>query len=76
MSRPPLRSSSTFTARRGTFAIWLVRFVETYMYKTSVYDPVAWSLAAGALVAIAVIGALLPSLRASRVDPVKALRVE
>jgi ABC-type antimicrobial peptide transport system permease subunit len=46
------------------------------MYKMSVYDPVLWAAAVALLLVIATTGALIPALRASRIDPVKALRVE
>ena len=57
-------------------AAWSVRLMQPYMYKVSVYDPVAWTAAIGLLLATSTIGVLIPALRASRTDPVKALRVE
>jgi len=38
------------------------------------YDWTAWTAAAGALLCVTVAGAIVPALRASLVDPVKALR--
>jgi ABC-type antimicrobial peptide transport system permease subunit len=55
-------------------AAWTVRFVESYLYEMTVYDPVAWTVAIGVLLFVTLVAALLPSLRASRVDPVRALR--
>jgi predicted permease len=60
----------------GIIAAWAVRSVDAHLYKTSIYDPWSWASAVGALVLIALVAALLPSLRASRVDPVVALRAE
>lgn len=60
----------------GIASFWLVRLMRSYMYKTSVYDPVVWGGAAALLLIVAATGALIPALRASRIDPVKALRIE
>jgi predicted permease len=60
----------------GLVAAWATRFVEAYLYKTAIYDPWSWSAAVVVLLAIAVAGALVPSRRASRIDPVKALRTD
>jgi ABC-type antimicrobial peptide transport system permease subunit len=57
-------------------AVWAVGFVEAYVYELSVYDARIWIAAVAAVSATALIGALVPSLRATRVDPVRALRVE
>jgi len=46
------------------------------VYKTPIYDVWSWGSAGALLLLVSVIAALLPSLRASRVDPVKALRME
>ena len=55
---------------------WAVRFVKIYLYEITPYDPGVWAAAVVAIVATAVVGTLIPSLRASRVDPVQALKVE
>jgi ABC-type antimicrobial peptide transport system permease subunit len=60
----------------AALAAWLVRFVASYMYKASVYDPIAWALAFGLLLEAATLGVLIPALRASRTNPIDALRVE
>lgn len=57
-------------------AAWATRFVTTYLYKTPTYDASSWLFAIVALLVIAFTGALVPSLRASHIDPVQALRVE
>jgi putative ABC transport system permease protein len=59
-----------------TIGALAVRTLATNLYKTPVYDPFAWMAAIGILVAIATTAALIPSRRASRVDPVQALRIE
>jgi putative ABC transport system permease protein len=63
-------------AAGGLLAAWLVRFVSTYLYKMTVYDLRAWAAAIAVLLIVAIAGALLPAWRASRIDPVRALRVE
>ncbi len=55
---------------------WAVRFVKVYLYQITPYDPRVWTAAVVAIVATAAIGTLIPALRASRVDPVQALRAE
>ena len=60
----------------GIVAAWAVRFVDAYLYKTPTYDPWAWAAAIAALLLISVAGALIPSHHASRIDPVRALRIE
>jgi predicted permease len=52
------------------------RLVASLLYGVKPDDIVALSGAAGALLAIAVIAAFVPAWRASRVDPVEALRAE
>jgi predicted permease len=60
----------------GLVAAWLVRFVESYLYKTSVYDPSSWTAAIAALLLVAAAGAFVPSRHASRIDPIQALKAE
>ena len=55
---------------------WLAQSVGAFLYKTSRFDPLAWAAAVLVVTGTIVIGALVPALRASRVDPVRALRVE
>jgi putative ABC transport system permease protein len=50
------------------------RVIEAYLWKTPPRDPVLWSIAAIVLLLVAGTAALIPSLRASRIDPVQALR--
>jgi predicted permease len=57
-------------------AAWATQFVKAYLYKTPVYDPWSWTAAVVVLIVIAVAGALIPSRRASRIDPVRALRTD
>lgn len=60
----------------GGVAAWAVRFVAAYLYETTVYDLWVWVVAVALVVATTIGGTLIPSLRASRVDPVKVLRTD
>ena len=53
-----------------------MRFVESHLYGITAYDRRVWTLVAGLVVSVALGGTLVPSVRAARVDPVRALRVE
>lgn len=57
-------------------ALYLSRFVDKFLYGVKPTDPVAISAAALVLLAIAAFAAWLPAFRASRWDPLKALRYE
>jgi predicted permease len=57
-------------------SVWAVRFVNVYLYQITPYDPRVWTAAVVAIVATAVVATMIPALRASRVDPVQALKVE
>jgi ABC-type antimicrobial peptide transport system permease subunit len=55
---------------------WLVGFLKEYLYKMTAHDWMAWTSAIAVLVLVTMTAALVPALRASRVDPIKALRVD
>jgi putative ABC transport system permease protein len=68
--------AATGTAIGLVVALWLTRFLSGMLYGVEPTDPLTFvGLGAGALV-IATLAALLPALRATRVDPVVALRQE
>ena len=50
--------------------------VEKYMDQLTTHDARVWVAAAALILTTAAIGALVPALRASRTDPVPALRSE
>jgi predicted permease len=52
------------------------RYLESQLYGVRAYEPLLWAAVAAALVAVALVGTLIPSWRAARVDPMQALRVE
>ena len=54
----------------------LVRLLRSFLFEVQPLDPVAFSLAAGLLLAVALLAAYLPARRATRVDPLGALRAQ
>jgi predicted permease len=57
-------------------ALGATRFVESFLYGTRANDPWTLSLAAGFLALVAAIAGFLPARRASRLEPMNALREE
>ena len=57
-------------------ALTLTRVMRTLLFEVSALDPIAFVVAAFSMMLVAVFAALLPASRASRVDPVTALRSE
>ena len=55
-------------------ALTLTRVMRTLLFEVSALDPIAFAVAAFSMVLVAVFAALIPASRASRVDPVTALR--
>jgi ABC-type antimicrobial peptide transport system permease subunit len=51
-----------------------VRALRTMVYEVSIYDPSMFAAGALLLVAVAGVACVLPAWRATRVDPVTALR--
>lgn len=57
-------------------ALALTRVLSSFLFDTSPTDPVTFCTVAALLIAVAVVAGLVPARRASRVDPVLALRAE
>jgi predicted permease len=57
-------------------AIALRRILETRLYGVPASDPFTIAVAVTALIAVALAAGLVPGLRATRVDPVRSLRVD
>jgi ABC-type antimicrobial peptide transport system permease subunit len=58
----------------GFLAAWAVRFVQANLYETGAWDPAVWLATVSVIVLTTTMGAWIPARRASRVDPVRALR--
>ncbi len=57
-------------------AAGVARLMETVLFRTKAYDPVVFGVVVFVLAVIGLLAALLPALRASKADPVAALRAE
>jgi ABC-type antimicrobial peptide transport system permease subunit len=57
-------------------ALALTQLLKTQLYEISPMDPVTYIVTPAALMAVAALAAFLPARRATRVDPVIALRCE
>jgi putative ABC transport system permease protein len=54
----------------------LVRFLKAMLYDMSALDPATFAAVCGVLILVALAACYLPSRRATRVDPLAALRCE
>ncbi|HTB80665.1 MAG TPA: ABC transporter permease [Opitutaceae bacterium] len=52
------------------------RFIKSMLFQTPAYDPLVFGAISLLLVAVALVACLLPARRATKVDPIVALRVE
>jgi predicted permease len=59
-----------------TAAWWLARLAQSLLYRMEGADPTVLASAAGALALVALAAGFIPALRASRVEPMRALRYE
>ena len=57
-------------------AVGLTRLMSSLLYGVEATDPVTFGAVAALLVAVALVASYLPALRASRTDPLEALRFE
>jgi predicted permease len=58
----------------GAAALALTRLLGGLLYNVSPRDPVAFAMATAVMITVSLLGCLLPSWRAARTDPVRALR--
>jgi len=57
-------------------AFWLTRFLSSLLFHISTTDVMTYVLASGAMLAVAILACYLPARRATKVDPMVALRYE
>jgi ABC-type antimicrobial peptide transport system permease subunit len=74
--REQLAAVLTGLAAGAVISIWASKFIRAYLYGVTASDPRVWTIAILAIVAVAIGGTLIPSLRASRANPVHALRAD
>ncbi len=71
-----LALAGTGVAIGGVAALLLSRVVEALLFATSPRDPWVFAGTAAVLVGVAALAGLVPAIRASRIDPARALRAE
>ncbi|MBC7788827.1 MAG: ABC transporter permease, partial [Anaerolineae bacterium] len=71
-----LRVVALGTIAGGAAAALLTRFISSLLFGITAADPIAWLTAACALLLAATVACMLPALRATVVDPVRALQSE
>ena len=52
------------------------RFIKTILYGTSPLDPIVFATMVGTLLLTAIVACALPAFRASRIEPMQALRID
>jgi putative ABC transport system permease protein len=57
-------------------AFGLTRFLSSILFQVQPRDPLVFLVAPTILVGVALVAVWLPAIRASRVDPIRALRYE
>jgi putative ABC transport system permease protein len=57
-------------------ALWGARWMEGLMFQQTPRDPVIYGVVAGILLLVAAVAAVVPALRATRIDPNSALRLD
>jgi putative ABC transport system permease protein len=57
-------------------SVGAVQLIRSMLYGTEPLDPAVFAGVSGTLLAVAVVACLVPAWRASRLDPMQALRME
>ncbi|MGH9552797.1 MAG: FtsX-like permease family protein, partial [Terriglobales bacterium] len=70
------RPALTGVVLGGMAALALTRFMESLLFDTKTWDPVAYGLVAVVFLGVTLVAAYLPARRATRIDPREALRYE
>jgi putative ABC transport system permease protein len=60
----------------GVAAVGLARFLKTLLFEVRTYDPLTFAVVSIALAGVAALACYIPARRATRVDPLVALRYE
>jgi putative ABC transport system permease protein len=57
-------------------SIWAVRVIQSMLYGTQPLDPAIFASVAASILVVAALACLVPAWKASRIDPMQALRME
>jgi putative ABC transport system permease protein len=57
-------------------SVGAVRLIQSMLYGTRPLDPVIFAAVAATLLAVATLACMIPAWKASRIDPIQALRAE
>jgi putative ABC transport system permease protein len=57
-------------------ALWLTRFLRSMLYDTTSHDPITYAAVVAGLLVVAALAALVPAIRATRVDPISVLKTD
>jgi len=57
-------------------SIWTVRVIQSMLYGTQPLDPAIFASVAASILVVAALACLVPAWKASRIDPMQALRME
>ena len=61
----------------GLFMAWILsRVLSSFLFQVKVDDPIAWIISCAVLLGITTVAALIPALRAARVNPMDAMKNE
>jgi putative ABC transport system permease protein len=74
--RRGLATAGAGIAAGAVAALFLTRLMEGLLFGVAPRDPATFAAAAGALLLVALMASAIPAIRASRVDPLEALRTE
>ncbi len=72
--RQGLRLAAGGVVLGGAIALWAGKFVKPLLFQVSPRDPMVFALVTVSLLGAALVASLIPALRATRVDPITALR--
>ena len=71
-----LALAATGTAAGSVAAVWAAGALRSLLFGVDPWEPTAYLAAIGVCAGVALAGSVLPALRATRVDPIEALRAE
>jgi hypothetical protein len=57
-------------------ALWLTRLMQSLVFGVSTRDPIAFGVAAGTIILVALLACYMPARKATKIDPIESLRAE